>query len=199
MKVILLQELKGRGGEGDVIDVTRGFAVNYLLPRDIAIEATKGNLKQLELRKHVIEKRESGRLDSAEKVMAALDQHKVVISAKVGEEGQLFGSVTAQQIAEAMTARFGIEIDRRKVDLNGLIKSAGEHQVIVSIYRDAKAIVTVEVVDEKALEVAAAAEKTAKIEEVVAEDNQVEEVVQANDTETAETDAEELVEADIEA
>ena len=67
MKVILLQELKGRGGEGDVVDVARGFAVNYLLPRKIAIEATKGNLKQLEQRSHNIQKREDQRLTDAER------------------------------------------------------------------------------------------------------------------------------------
>ncbi|MDR3052300.1 MAG: 50S ribosomal protein L9 [Coriobacteriales bacterium] len=151
MKVILLQELKGRGGEGDVVEVATGFAVNYLFPRKIALEATKGNLKQLELRKHNIEKRESERLDTADKMFAALDQKTIKIGAKVGEEGQLFGSVTAQQVTDALNEQFGTQIDRKKVDLHGTIKTAGEHVVTVAIYREVKANVIVEVVDEKSL------------------------------------------------
>lgn len=148
MRVILLQELKGRGGEGDVVEVKRGYAVNYLFPQKMAIEASKGNLKQLEMRQHNIEKREAERLDSADKVQAALANKSLTIAARVGEEGQLFGSVTTQQIAEKLNEELGIKIDRRKIDLHAPIKSAGEHSVTVSIYRDTKAIVTVNVVDE---------------------------------------------------
>lgn len=79
MKLILLQELKGRGGEGDVIDVAQGFAVNYLLPRKIAIEATKGNLKQLESRSHNIKAREESRLGDAQSVFDKLEDRKSVV------------------------------------------------------------------------------------------------------------------------
>ena len=151
MKVILLEELKGRGGEGDVIDVATGYAVNYLFPKKIAIQATQGNLKQLELRKHNIAKREATRLDSAEKIFAALDGQMLRIAARVGEEGQLFGSVTPQQVAEAINAKFGTEIDRKHVDLHEIIKKAGEHTATVSVYRETKAIITIEVIDEKKL------------------------------------------------
>ena len=123
MKVILLQELKGKGGEGDVVDVAPGFANNYLMPQGIAILATKGNLKQLEMRKNNIAKREATRLADADKLKSVLDGASVKVDAKVGEEGQLFGSVTAAQIAEA-------------------IKTAGQHEVVISIYRDIKATVT---------------------------------------------------------
>jgi large subunit ribosomal protein L9 len=169
MKVILLQELRGRGGEGDVVEVARGFAVNYLFPQNIAIEATKGNLKQLELRKHNIAKREAGRLDTADKLFNALNEQRVVIAARVGEEGQLFGSVTAQQIADAISAHFGVDIDRKKIDLRTAIKTAGDHSVAVSIYRDVKAVVIIEVVDEKVLEqqATAAAAAEAPVEEAV--------------------------------
>ena len=104
MKVILLQELKGKGGEGDVVDVAPGFANNYLLPQKVAILATKGNLKQLEQRKHNIAKREENRLADAGKIKETLDGALVKVEAKVGEEGQLFGSVTAQMIADAIKA-----------------------------------------------------------------------------------------------
>ena len=107
MKVILLQELKGKGGEGDVVDVAPGFANNYLMPQGIAILATKGNLKQLEMRKNNIAKREATRLADADKLKSVLDGASVKVDAKVGEEGQLFGSVTATQIAEAIKEALG--------------------------------------------------------------------------------------------
>jgi large subunit ribosomal protein L9 len=157
MKVILLEELKGRGGEGDVIDVATGYAVNFLLPRKIAVVATSGNLKQLEQRKHNIAKREANRLDTADKLVAALEGQRIRIGAKVGDEGQLFGSVTPAQVADAINARFGTEIDRRRIDLHGIIKTAGEHDATVSVYRDFKANIVIEVVDEAALAAAAAA------------------------------------------
>ncbi|HET6350958.1 MAG TPA: 50S ribosomal protein L9 [Coriobacteriia bacterium] len=150
MKVILLQELKGRGGEGDVIEVARGFAVNYLLPRKVAIEATSGNLKQLEQRRHNIEKRETARISDAEGQTSALEGKTVTISAKVGEEGRLFGSVTTPMIEEAIREQLGVEIDRRKIETHGHIKEVGEHVVDVQIYRELKAHVTVQVVAEGA-------------------------------------------------
>ena len=119
MKVILLQELKGKGGEGDVVDVAPGFANNYLLPQKVAILATKGNLKQLEQRKHNIAKREENRLADAGKIKETLDGALVKVEAKVGEEGQLFGSVTAQMIADAINAeadgRYEYVYDRTQV------------------------------------------------------------------------------------
>jgi large subunit ribosomal protein L9 len=184
MRVILLQELKGRGGEGDVIDVTRGFAVNFLLPKKIAVEATAGNLKQLELRKHNIAKRETERLDTADKIVNALNGKKVTIPARVGEEGQLFGSVTAPQIAEAIAGQYGVEIDRRKIDLKNPIKKAGEHQVSISIYREVRAAVTVEVVDENAGEAEAEAAVEAAAEAEVAPEGEA-----AQDAEAAEAEA----------
>ena len=149
MKVILLQELKGKGGEGDIVEVTRGHAVNYLFPKKLAVEATDGNLKQLELRKHNIAKREAERLDSAEKIFDALNGATITIRARVGEAGRLFGSVSSLQIAAALQERFGVAIDRRKIDLNFAIKTAGEHTVTVSVYRDLKATIVVKVIDER--------------------------------------------------
>lgn len=148
MKVILMQELKGRGGEGDVIDVARGFAVNYLLPRKVAIEATPGNLKQLEQRLHNIKKREDQRLGDAGALVSALEGKSVTIEAKVGEEGRLFGSITSPMIEEAIKDQLGVEVDRRKIETHGHIKEAGSHAIEVSVYRDVKARLTVEVVPE---------------------------------------------------
>lgn len=178
MKVILLKELKGRGGEGDVIEVANGYANNYLLTQGYAIKATKGNLKQLEQRKHNIAAREENRIAEANASKAALDALTVKVEARVGEEGVLFGSVTAAQIAEALKAQADMEIDRRRIEIKTAIKTAGEHTVQVSLYRDIKADLTVLVGDETTF--------NAPAEEEVAEETAEEAAAE----ETAEQDAE---------
>ena len=112
MKVILLGELRGKGGEGDIVEVAQGYAENFLFPQKIAQPATPGNIKQLEERRHNIAKREAERLADAEATKAALDGKLVTVDAKIGEEGQLFGSVTPAQIADAIKDQLGVEIDR---------------------------------------------------------------------------------------
>ena len=171
MKVILLQELKGKGGEGDVVDVAPGFANNYLLPQKLAIQATKGNLKQLEQRKHNIAKREENRLADAGKIKETLDGALVKVEAKVGEEGQLFGSVTAQMIADAIKAATDVDVDRRRIELGHAIKTAGQHEVTIKT--------TVK------LFVGGADDEVAPAEAEVVEET-IEEVVEAPAEETAE-------------
>ncbi|MCH4185015.1 MAG: 50S ribosomal protein L9 [Eggerthellaceae bacterium] len=177
MKVILLQELKGKGIEGDVVDVAPGFARNYLLPQKIAVTATSGNLKQLEQRRHNIEKREAERLTQAQDLHERLKDVVVEIDARVGEEGQLFGSVTTQMIADALKEQ-GIEVDRKRIDLKAPIKTAGVHEAIISIHRDVKSVIKVKVGNaetfaaaeaaEQAKEAAAAAEAVAEAADAVA-------------------------------
>ena len=186
MKVILLEELQGKGGEGDVVEVSRGFANNYLLPNRIAILATKGNLKQLEQRRKNIAKREEVRIANAEEQKAKLEAAELTIKAKVGDEGILFGSVTAQMIADAL-AEEAIEVDRRRVEIRQAIKTIGEHNIEVSLYRDIKAAIKVSVVDEAGNAVAPAAEEAA------AEAEEAAEAVEA--AEAAEEVAEEAAEA----
>lgn len=164
MKVVLLGEIKGKGGEGDVIDVAQGYAENYLIPQKLAVAATKGNLKQLEERRNNIEKREAIRLADANALKAKLDGQKVAVDAKVGEEGILFGSVTAAMIADAIKAELDVEVDRKRVELGKPIKVAGSHEVEISIYREIKASIVVLVgVEEQA-------EETVEAEEVAAEE-----------------------------
>ena len=170
MKVILTQELKGRGGEGDVVDVARGFAVNYLLPRGIAIEATPGNVKQLEQRMHNIKKRETDRVAGATGFKSALEGKTVVISMKVGEEGRLFGSVTAPMIAAAIAEQLGIEVDRRKIETHGHIKELGLHTVDIAVYREIKAELSIEVAAEGAEAEVEAAEVAEAVAEEIAEE-----------------------------
>ena len=172
MKVILLTELKGKGGEGDVVEVARGFFNNYLGPQKMAVLATKGNLKQLEQRKDNIAKREEQRIADANALKAALEGKKILVEVKVGEEGVLFGSVTAAMIADAVKAELGIEIDRKRLEVKKAIKTAGEHVVALSIYRDIK-------VDLNLLVGEAIAEEAA--EEVVEEAETAEEAVEATE------------------
>lgn len=165
MKVILLSELKGKGGEGDIVEVADGYANNYLFPQKIAVAATKGNLKQLEQRKRNIATREAARIEEAQALKAALDDLSVKVEARVGEEGVLFGSVTAAMIADALKEAEDIEIDRKRIDLKNPIKTAGKHEVVVSIYRDIKSNLTVVVGNEEtftASESAAEAQETAE-------------------------------------
>lgn len=165
MKVILLSELKGKGGEGDIVEVADGYANNYLFPQKIAVAATKGNLKQLEQRKHNIATREAARIEEAQALKAVLDDLSVKVEARVGEEGVLFGSITAAMIADALKEAEDIEIDRKRIDLKNPIKTAGKHEVVVSIYRDIKSNLTVVVGNEEtftASESAAEAQETAE-------------------------------------
>ena len=165
MKVILLSELKGKGGEGDIVEVADGYANNYLFPQKIAVAATKGNLKQLEQRKHNIATREAARIEEAQALKAALDDLSVKVEARVGEEGVLFGSITAAMIADALKEAEDIEIDRKRSDLKNPIKTAGKHEVVVSIYRDINSNLTVVVGNEEtftASESAAEAQETAE-------------------------------------
>ncbi|MBE5712005.1 MAG: 50S ribosomal protein L9 [Slackia sp.] len=136
MKVILLTEVQGKGGEGDVVEVARGFFNNYLGPQKKAVLATAGNLKQLEQRRGNIAKREEKRIADAEALKASLEGKKIFVDAKVGEEGVLFGSVTTSMIADAVLAETGVEIDRKRLDVRKAIKTAGEHTVALNVYRD---------------------------------------------------------------
>ncbi|MDE8701612.1 50S ribosomal protein L9 [Adlercreutzia equolifaciens] len=165
MQVILLKELPGKGGEGDVIDVARGFANNYLLTQGFAVKATKGNLKQLEERKKNIAKREETRIADANALAEKLNAATVHVEAQVGEEGVLFGSVTAPMVADAIENELGIEIDRRRVELGKPIKMVGTYKVPVSLYRDIKGTVTVIVGGDEAEETIEALDEAIEIAE----------------------------------
>lgn len=152
MKVILLGELRGKGGEGDVVDVAQGYAENYLFRNKIAQPATPGNLKQLEQRRSSIAKREAERIANAEATKATLDEKLVKVDAKIGEEGQLFGSVTSQQIVDAIKAQLGVEVDRKRIVRGATIKTAGRHAVEINLYCEINAKVIVLVGDEPVAE-----------------------------------------------
>mgnify|MGYP002747637321 CR=1 FL=1 len=172
MKVILLDELRGKGGEGDLVEVAQGYAENYLFPNKIA---TPGNIKQLEQRRHNIEKREEKRIADANTMQEKLDGKTVTVDAKVGENNQLFGSVTTAQIASAIKSQLGVEIDRKRITRTAAIKTAGKHDIEINLYREINALVSlyVGVVEDKLEEDAvkeAAAEAVASDDASVAEE-----------------------------
>jgi large subunit ribosomal protein L9 len=144
MKVILTEEIRGLGTRGDVVTVKDGYARNFLLPKNLAREATTGNLKQIE---H--ERRKWALLAQQEKEAAQQQANRVKgirirIEKRVGDNGHLFGSVTANEIADALAEK-GIEVDKRRIELAQPIKSAGTHDVEVRLHRDVTAQIQVEV------------------------------------------------------
>ena len=157
MKVILLEDVKGVGKKDQIVNAADGYARNFLFPKKLAVAATKGNLKQLDERRNNIAKREAVRLATANETKAAFEGKTVTVDVKVGDEGILFGSVTAAMIADAIKAQLGMDIDRKRVELGKPIKVAGAHTVAISLYREIKAEVVV-LVGVTAEELAAEAE-----------------------------------------
>ena len=162
MKVILIEEIRGLGTRGDVVTVKDGYARNFLIPKNLAREATTGNLKQVEHEKRKWALLAQEEKNVAQKAADAVKGTRIVIEKRVGEHGHLFGSVTANEIADALLEK-GIEVDKRRIELGSPIKNIGLHDVEVRLHRDVTASIQVEVVPmgvEK-LEDAPAAEETA--------------------------------------
>lgn len=148
MKVILIDEIRGLGGRGDVVQVKDGYARNFLFPKSLAREATAGNLKAVEHERKKWALLTQAEKDVAQKSAEQVKGMKITIRKKIGENGHLFGSVTTGEIAEALNAK-GIDVDRRRIELAHPIKSAGMHDVEVRLHREVSAKIEVEVVNEK--------------------------------------------------
>jgi large subunit ribosomal protein L9 len=146
VKVILRQDIANVGKRGDICDVSDGFARNYLLPKHLAMVATNGAVTQAAAMRRARDVRDAQDRSAAEEVARRLVPKVITISAKAGTEGRLFGSVTANDVVEAVSAQAGIELDRRKLLLGEPIKSLGTHSVAVRLHSDVEFPVTVEVV-----------------------------------------------------
>lgn len=133
MKVILRQDVKGVGKSGTVAEVAEGYGRNFLLPRGLADEATPGNLVQIGQRKAAQDRRDAKALALANEIAARLEGQPVLVRAKSGEGGRLFGAVTNAQVADAIRAAFGIDLDRHKIELAEPIKSTGDHSCLVRV------------------------------------------------------------------
>ena len=137
MEVILRQAVDNLGHPGDVVKVSNGFARNFLLPRGIAFEATEGNKKRIAQERGRLEAAESERRTAAEELAKRLEEVSLSFSARVGEEGKLFGSVTAADIAQQLEAQ-GIHFERRMIDLHEPIRALGVYRVPVRLHADVK-------------------------------------------------------------
>ena len=137
MEVILRQAIENLGHPGDLVKVSPGFARNYLLPRGIAYEATPGNLKRIAQEKERLEAAESTRRESAQELASRFEQVSLTFSARVGEEGKLFGSVTSADIAQQLVAQ-GFEVEKRQIDLHEPIRTLGVYRVPIRLHADVK-------------------------------------------------------------
>jgi large subunit ribosomal protein L9 len=134
MKVILLEDVKNVGKKGQIINAKDGYAINFLFPKNLAIEATDVNLKNLENAKKRKEDKEKKIFEEAKVLEEQLMQKTIVIKTKTGENGKLFGSITTKEIADILEKEHGISIDKKKYDLEEPIKSVGEYYVKIKLH-----------------------------------------------------------------
>ncbi|TDM13584.1 50S ribosomal protein L9 [Macrococcus bovicus] len=147
MKVIFIQDVKGKGKKGEVKEVPVGYANNFLLKNKYAIEATPGNLKQLDAQNQRIEKDKEQHLIDAQNLKEKLEALEVEVKAKSGDGGRLFGSVSTKQIVEALKEQHGIKIDKRKMDLPDGIRSLGYTNVPVKLHNQVSGTLKVHVTE----------------------------------------------------
>ena len=149
MKVILQKPVEKLGDPGDVVEVAAGYARNYLVPHGLAVRAEKGAVKHAENLKRAHVSRQSKEKVEFEALASTLIASKVTIAARAGEEGKLFGSVTAADLAEAIAAQTGITVDRKDVHLDEPIRSLGTHDVRVHLFPEVEPVLTIEVTAEE--------------------------------------------------
>ena len=149
MKVILTDEIRGLGTRGEIVTVKDGYARNFLIPKKLAREATTGNLKSIEQDKKKWALLAAQEKEQAQKAADSVKGMKVTIQKRVGDTGQLFGSVTANEIADALVAK-GVQVEKRRIELDHPIKTLGVHDVEVRLHKDVTAHIQVEVVPQGA-------------------------------------------------
>lgn len=145
MKVILLQDVKALGKKGEVVNVNDGYARNFILPKELGVEANGKNLNDLKLQKNNEAKVAQEHLDAAKKLAEELKAGKVVLTMKVGEGGRTFGSVSSKEIAEAVKEQMHLDIDKKKIQLKEQIKTLGTHIVSVKLHPEVTAELNVSV------------------------------------------------------
>lgn len=144
MKVIFLKDVKGQGKKGEIKELSEGYVRNFLMPKGLVAPASEGNVKQLEHQKQSEEKRKEKEKQDAQALAARLKDMVVQIKSKAGEGGRLFGSITSKQIAEELEKQ-GIHLDKRKIEMNDVIRSLGTTIVKVKLYPDVTAELRVQV------------------------------------------------------
>lgn len=146
MKIVLREDVESLGRKGDLLDVADGYARNFLVPRGLALKATKGVVRQAEAMRRSREARDARERDEATELAARLGTAPIVITARAGEGGRLFGSVTSADIADAVNAATGIELDRRKIELPEPLKQLGAAEIPVRLHAEVTTTLPVEVV-----------------------------------------------------
>ncbi|MFC3997896.1 50S ribosomal protein L9 [Nocardiopsis sediminis] len=146
MKLILTHEVNGLGAPGDVVEVKDGYGRNYLLPRGFAIRWSRGGQKQIDSIRRARAARDIRSLDDAKQVAGRLGALSVTLTQRAGEGGRLFGSVTASDVADAVKASGGPQVDKRRIEIRNPIKSVGDHKVEVRLHPEVTATIAVEVV-----------------------------------------------------
>lgn len=149
MKVVLNSDVDNLGRKGDVVEVAAGYARNFLLPRRLALFATKGAVRQAEQMQRARREREARERAAAEELAQKIGEAALKISAKAGDEGHLFGSVTTSDIAEKLGEVIGQEVDRRRVELAEPIRSVGVHDFSVRLHPEVQVAGSIEVVPEQ--------------------------------------------------
>ena len=144
MKVVLLQDVKGKGKKGELCNVSDGYARNFLFPKKLAVEADNAALNELKNREEAIAHHKKEELDQAKEIAAKLDGKTVSITAKAGAGGKLFGSVTSKEIATEIKNSLGIEVDRKKMNVAD-IKNFGEYTAEIKLHQGVSAKITVKV------------------------------------------------------
>ena len=147
MKVILLEEARGSGKAGDVVNVSDGYARNMLIPRGLAVEATAQNIKQLEKKKEAMAKKFAEDKAKALEMKKKLEETAVTVKTKAGENGKVFGSITSKDIADALK-EMGYEVDKKKIQLDAPIKSTGITEVTIKLFTEVAGKIKVNVIPE---------------------------------------------------
>jgi large subunit ribosomal protein L9 len=145
VKLILQQEVKKLGKKGDIIEVSEGYARNYLMPQKLAIPATAINVNTATQQKEAEVRKTKRLLDEAKLYATQIGKLTVKVTVKTGEGGRMFGSVTSKDIADALQAQHGVELDKRKIDLKDVIKALGEYPVTVKLHPDVSTQIQVQV------------------------------------------------------
>ena len=148
MKVILLQDVKALGKKGEIVNISDGYARNFILPKKLGLKANNKNMNDLRLQNKKEEKIAQDNLDAAKKLAGELEGGKVELSIKMGEGGKAFGSVSSKEIAAAVKEQMGLDVDKKKIQLKDTIKMLGVHQVPVRLHPEVTAELKVVVTEE---------------------------------------------------
>ena len=145
MKIILLQDVKTLGKKGDIIEANDGYARNYIIPKKIGVEATAKNLNDLKLQKSNAAKIAQEQLEAAQNLAKDLETKEIIVRMKAGEGGRAFGSVSSKEIATAFKEQCGVEIDKKKIQMEETIKNFGVYKVNVKLHTKVTGVLTVKV------------------------------------------------------